>query len=245
MTGREEQELSSWGQQQQGPTTAGSSSSWGLPARRSLHHILSQISLEDLADKMGRLFVRPTSVIGWTSSSSMPVVDEAQPTTPDDWILAPSSPIADEDELNQDIVRSSGDDSVQLQEVPQTPPPPPDDDNNNLFSLAKEQEDDNYWAVAKDGDSWKTTMEQQKVEEIKCSSCLCGADTRRWGEEERTTYNSRRDHDVIDEEPAIRPTAYVLYDLPMFAPPSGGQENFSASVDRWNNRLIPMFLVST
>ena len=103
---------------------------------------------------MGRLFVRPTSVIGWTSSSSMPVVDEAQPTTPDDWTLAPSSPIADEDELNQDIVRSSGDDSVQLQEVPQTPPPPPDDDNNNLFSLAKEQEDDNYWAVAKDGDSW-------------------------------------------------------------------------------------------
>jgi hypothetical protein len=216
----------------------GSSGYGWAPAKQSLDQILRQISLEEMADKMGRLFV-PTSVINCISNNT------AEPTSSWGSLSGCTTPPRDGDggETNLYLDNSIGGlswagdaaDSIIPEVTIDTPPPEmmTSEDWNTTWTETeanvvynKEEKEDEK------NNHQKKTPAPAVTEPVQCGSLGLG-----WP----GAWNAG----------TARNRTYFLYELPLFSPPrfkpptAGGGQAFSDSVSKWNNRRLPVFLLST
>jgi hypothetical protein len=232
-------------------TKQGSNSGYGwAPAKQSLDQILRQISLEEMADKMGRLFV-PTSVINCISNNT------AEPTNSWGSLSGCTTPPRDGDGggetslyLDNSIggLSWAGDATAEstMPEVTIDTPPPEmmtsEDWNTEANVVYNEEEKED------EKNSWKVTRIEQEASQKKTPAA-----------KESVQSGSLRVATGMDclgwpgawNAGTARNRTYFLYELPLFSPPrfkpptAGGEQAFSDSVSKWNNRRLPVFLLST
>jgi hypothetical protein len=210
---------------------------------------------------MGRLLHRPgAAFISWASHTAAETA-AATPPTPDEQDTvgdSVSEAASDGDDLGwklaRDIRYQEGDDGGGREVkffLPEIKLPPTPDTKPTWQQETNSWLDEDPFLDAKDwndntpgGGDWK-----QKTLAAPIGHCngRCNADTS-WGicaGDLRGVYRWPDYTAATVAEDSSRPTAYVLYELPVFTPPSGGPEDYGESVTKWNNRRLPMYLVST
>jgi len=271
----ENPEISSWApaSRSMGPVLP-EGSSWA-PARRSLDPVLRQISHEDIADKLGRFFVPTAAVTSWMSPANTPESshswDSLRACTPprdrnDDGGVPPLPSGALDSSVGALSWAGEASESMMPEVTLDTPPPEIiTTEEERSKSWTRAESDDNVFYTEeeegqqKDGEeqkkgkdilfqpsgSQKNTTDKDGLEPVLCS-CMHCPDTKDFG---GSGPRFRTDKQVWGKVTA-RQRTYFLYELPLFSPPkfrppTGGAEAFSDSIVKWNNRRLPVFLVSS
>jgi hypothetical protein len=230
----------------------GSSGYGWAPAKQSLDQILRQISLEEMADKMGRLFVPTINCISSTNNTAEPA---------NSWgsLSGCTTPPRDGDGgetttslyLDNSIggLSWAGDaaESTMPEVTIDTPPPEmmtsedwnTEAETDVVYNKEKKEDEKNSWKVTRteqEGSQKKTPAAKESVQSGSLRVAT-GMDGPGWP----GAWNAG----------TARNRTYFLYELPLFSPPrfkpptGGGEQAFSDSVSKWNNRRLPVFLLST
>jgi hypothetical protein len=224
-------------------TNKGSNSGYGwAPAKQSLDQILRQISLEEMADKMGRLFV-PTSVINCISNNT------AEATNSWGSLSGCTTPPRDGDGgettnlyLDNSIGGLSWAGDAAESTIPEvtidTPPPEmmTSEDWNTTTWTGMEAN-----VVYNEEKEDEKNIHKKKTPAPAATEPVLGVATSMDGLGWPGAWNAG----------TARNRTYYLYELPLFSPPrfkpptGGGEQAFSDSVSKWNNRRLPVFFLST
>ena len=272
------------------------------PVRRSLDRILRQIFLDELADKVGRLFVP----IAWRSneqeeesgSSSTrndqdddgcvspflpeprdgrPIIWSATVTGEDEHLSPPAqarsslpeqahSSLPPEQALSspgEQASSSPGEKATSGSHLgvaanssllePALLSPPEKEDWIRFFTEDPTEDDDVFENGLEDHASWRpplllTETPGKTLRATETLWCNCGSGR---SASCRARYDSWGRRGNAEDLVVTRSSgAYVIYELPLFSPlptaaaTADDQTAFSDSVTRWNNRRLPMFLVS-
>ncbi len=196
---------------------------WAPAPRRSLQQILRHISLEDLADKMSRLFFPGGATAkdeGWTNASLM-VADSAVSSPAQEQKDGPGEDDIFNSSLSSDLLSwADDDDDGNMAELTQHLRPPSDKSllDDGSLPVQEEKEDDNEKRIY---NGWDTDSQKVWQDEY----------TRSWEVAEQ----------VVDDREEVE----QLYQLPLFSPPQGDELTFAESVAKWNsNRRLPPLLLS-